>query len=229
MKLTSIEIHPDNSLTPAVLSFRDPRAENPYNVKAIVGLDADEIMPRYYGAYGNPKFYNMVLEKRTVVMRIQLNPSVSTGQTISDLRDNLYKIISASRSGKLQLQFKNGSTVVAAIEGFVRKFEAAHFEKTQEVQITIECIDAMLRSLNAVNVSVAGLDPDNTIITDSLSTAPHGFKAEILINSDMAYILLVYYDDILSGIAIGPTGGFLAGDVLHISSEDNDKYVYVMR
>ncbi len=52
MRVTSVELHPANSSDICVLSFRDPTHANPYNVKEIIGLDADEIVPRFMVVLG---------------------------------------------------------------------------------------------------------------------------------------------------------------------------------
>lgn len=229
MKLTSVEIHPAGSSDVAVLSFRDPTATNPYNVKAIVGLDVDEIVPRYYGASGSSKFYSLSLQKRELVMKIGLNPDFSDNESYSDLRDNLYKMIASSRTGKLQLQFKMGVNPVAAVSGFVKKFEAPNFEKVQEVQITISCDEPMLKALTPVNVTVGGLNPASTTIQDDLSTAPHGFTFVMNITAAIASLGITDPGDSVWSFILAPIGGFLNGDVLYFSSETNNKYVYINR
>lgn len=230
MKLTSVELHPEGSSDVAVLSFRDPRGTNPYNVEAIIGLDVDEIVPKYYGASGSSKFYNMSLLKRDMVVRVRLNPNFTADQSYSDLRDALYKMISSSRTGKLQLQFKNGSTVVAAISGFVSKFEAPNFVKTSEVQITVKCDEPMLKALTPINVSIGGLNPASTTITDDLSTAPHGFTFDMN-NTIITPSIVITDPDHPSDWSFGvtPVGGFLVGDVLHFCSDYNAKDLYIQR
>lgn len=159
MKLTSVEIHPENSSNILVLSFRDPRRNNPYNVKTIIGLDADQIVPRFYGVSGNStsKFYELSLENREIIVSVELNPNFTDSESYSDLRDELYKMISSSRTGKVQLQFKNGVEVLAAISGFVSKLESPHFERTQTVQITIKCDEPMLKAVTPVVVAVGSI------------------------------------------------------------------------
>lgn len=230
MKITSVEINPEGSSNVCVLSFRDPRRLNPYNVTGIVGLDAEEIAPKYYGSSidASKKFYNMSLERRDIVVRIELNPDFSVDQSYSDLRDELYRLIASSRTGVLWLNFKNVNENVAAISGRVTKFEAAHFAKTPEAQITIKCDDPMLRALVPTEVPVAGLDPAATTITDSLSTAPHGFAFEMGFVAPVA-AFGIYEPSLDWGFVVTPSGGFIANDVLYFSSEDRNKYVYMIR
>jgi hypothetical protein len=230
MKLTSVELHPKNSSEVAVLSFRDPRRANPYNVKAITGLDADEIVPRYYGgSLGSEKFHNLSLKKRTIVVRIGLNPSFANGKSFSDLRDAIYKVIHSSRTGTLGLQFKNGANVIAAISGFVTKLEAPLFNKEPEVQITVQCDEPMLKAPARINVDVTGLSTANAVITDDISTAPHGFLFTANVLANTASMTIVDPDDLTWALEVIPPGGFLLGDVIHFSSELNNKYLYLVR
>lgn len=129
MKLTSVEIHPDGSSNVLALSFRDPQALNPFNVESITGLDPETIIPKYYGGSGTARFYDMAVLKRQPVIVVKLNPDYSNNETPASLRDMIYKCIASSRTGKVQLQFKNGTTVVAVTSGFVSKVEAPQFEK----------------------------------------------------------------------------------------------------
>jgi hypothetical protein len=228
MKITSIELHPENSSDVAVFSFRDPRSTNPYNVKAIAGLDAEEIVSRYYGASYGQKFYNLSLEKRELIFKIGLNPRVGELESYSDLRDALYRMIASSRTGQIEIQFKNGSTVVAVTYGSISKLESPLTEKMQEVFITIKPREPMLKAPTPVIVPTAGLSLGNAVITDELSTAPHGFKLALNITVPIPSISIGPSGDSWS-FEIIPVGGFFAADVLYFSSEYNDKYLYIMR
>jgi hypothetical protein len=230
MKITGVELHPVGSSAVCVLSFRDPGRKNPYNVKAILGLDAEEITPQYYGGPGgSTKFYDLALDSREITAKIGLNPIPGENQTFSSLRDDLYKLISASRTGLIEVQFKNLSVVVASVSGFITKFESPHFEKTQEVQLTIRCDDTMLRAPNPISVNVAPLSPDLTTLVDSLSTAQHGFKFEVIIMDTLPTFAVSDPTDSSWAFTVTPLDGFLPGDHLYFSSERNNKYLYMVR
>lgn len=232
MKLTSVEIHPSNpSDAEVVLSFRDPKSLNPYNIKSIFGLDSELIVPKFDGtdAAGIFNFYELSLRNRVIGVQAGLNPNFTDNETYSKLRDDLYKVIASSRTGEIQLQFKNDTEVVAAISGYISKFETDLFEKIQQVRLTIECSDPVLKGLVRTDVSVAGLDTDfDTIIQDYKSTAPHGVIFVLDFISDIADFNIVDQNSQSYFIVI-PPGGFLAGDQLHISSEYNDKKLYIVR
>lgn len=230
MKLDSVDLQPRGSLNIVTLSFRDPGAENPYNVKGITGLDVEQVIPRYYKGSGSAaKFYSMDREKRVVVVRVGLNPQFSNNETYSSLRDGLYKLISSSRSGILDLKFKKAGVVIASIGGFVSKIEAPNFEKSQEVSITIDCDDAMLRAPVAVNIDVSNLNTISTTITDSLSSAPHGFSFQIAVLGPRPYFSIKDPNDSSWGFVVQPTTGILEDDILYFSSEQNNKQLYIIR
>jgi hypothetical protein len=228
MKVTSVDLTPENSSKVATLSFRDPARNNPYNVKTIVGLDADEIVPRHYGGLAK-RFYRLAQEKRDIVVRIELNPRFALGETYSDLRDELYKKISLTRSGMLRLNFKNEDEVVATISGFVTKFEASHFTETPEVQLSITCIEPTLRGPNQIEFVAENLSSEETNLRDDLSTSPHGLKFTIGFNTTLPFFRIRDPHDSSWKFEVAPSGGFLPNDILHFSSEFNDKYLYVTR
>lgn len=230
MKLTSVELHPAGSSDFAVLSFRDPSRSNPYNVRVIEGLGAEEITPRYYGGPGgSTKFHNLALGPRVVVVRIDLNPRFHLNETYSSLRDALYKHIASSRTGSLQIQFKNSVNVVAALTGFINKVEPDLFTKEQGVQLTINCSDSMLKALVPTELVVGPLDPALTVITDAFSTAPHGFTFELAFTGVRPSLIITDPGDPTWSFTVTPSGGFLVGDILHFSSEFNNKYLYIER
>lgn len=231
MKLTAVELHPHGSSTSVMLSFRDPGRVNPYSIKSITGLDAEEIVARYYGGLGSSaqKFYTMSLEKRTVGVLVSLNPRFELNESASELRDDIYRLVASSRTGLVHLHLLNGEDVVAAVNGFISKVEAPLFEKTQEVKVTIEGVDMFLRAPTPVDIDVSELDPADTVITDLQSTAPHGFSFELEFVEAKASVNIHDPNDDTWAFEITPTGGFLADDVLHFSSEHNDKHIYIQR
>ena len=228
MKVTSVEIQADGSNQVVVLSFRDPRRLQPFNVKTIVGLDADEIIARYYGVSGTKKYYNLSLEKREPVIQIELNPDFSVDQTYSDLRDQIYKMIASSRTGIINVRFKNVAEVVAVVSGFVTKVENSLFDKVPGVSITINCAEPLLKAPTPTVIDILTLSTASANIQDLKSTAPHGFIFEMGFLNPVA-TFEVYPPDNEWSFAVEPVGGFLAGDILHFSSELNNKYLYVVR
>lgn len=233
MNLTRIELHSgyiysSNNIS---LSFKDPRRQNPYNIKEITGLDADEIVSRFYGVsiYGKSKFHNLVLQKREIALRIELNLDFSEGKTYSDLRDELYKMIASNRKGLIELiMIGQKDRIISIISGYVKKFEAFLFTSTPEVQLTIQCDDPMFKGPARIDFDPSVLNPANAILPDDYSTAPHGFIFEMEV-IQAAGSLIMYDPNGGWAFLVQPIGGFLVGDVIHYSSEYAQRYMYIQR
>lgn len=232
MKLSSIELHPANSSDACVMSFKDPSGLNPYNVKEILGLDAEEILNERYMGFNDIQLSEVYLLRREPVILVQLNPNFRLGQTYSSLRDALYRMIWTSRRELVQLLFKDGVDSIAAVNGVISKFETTQFSDTQTVKITIKCEEPLLKAVANVSALIPASNPLNLSVNDTKSTAPHGFAFQLEILKDTPSLLVgspgvgTNY-----GMLINPSllGGFQVGDVLHGSSEHGNKYLYVVR
>ena len=234
MKVTSVDLYSGNSEIPITLSFRDPRNQTPFQVIAMSGIDADELLPKYYGsASNNPneKYYDLSVKSRVIVIKIGLNPIFGNGQTYSDLRDQLYRMISSSRSGVIRLVFKNGNVETAEVRGLFTKFEADHFSKSPAVYLTISCEDGMLKAPERTIVDTEGMSHNQLIIQDDVSTAPHGLIIEAtFIEPNFPYFILLGDGfDWVFWLTVETLGGFLVDDKLIISSEVNNLEVLMIR
>ncbi len=140
MNITSLSLF-SNETEAIQFDLRNVASKSPYMVRQIVGLDADELITKFYGSSRttNKRFHDFSLKPRDIVMRIVLTPRFHLDEDYSYVRDALYRAISATRTGEVQLQFHSGASTVAQIYGFVSKFEVAYFSQTPELQLTIRC------------------------------------------------------------------------------------------
>jgi hypothetical protein len=234
MRLTRLSLY-SSDLSEAIsfsLRYADPEAQ--YIVRSIVGLDAEEIISKFYG-FGlktKPRFYDLSLKPRDIVMRISLNPNFRIDESYSDVRDQLYRAISATRSGLVTIHLLSGATTVAKIQGYISKFESSYFVETPEVQLTIRCDDPMFRAINPVSLDgddISSVSP--MVIGDSLSTAPHGFTMKTTLQ--FSGTVFNIQDDPTNPewkFTVTPLApGFQNGDELYLSSEYSDKALYMVR
>lgn len=234
MRLTSIDLY-SNGLPVAALSFKNPDSSNPYTATAIDGLDAEQINAKFYGlaVTSKKKQYNLSMSERDVTIHISLTPSYSTGGSYSELRDALYKSVYSSRTGLIELRFKDDAITKAVLSGFVTKFESPRFTKTPEVNLTIRCPEPMLKAPIRTDITVAGLGSTFTI-TDSVSTAPHGMKFDLTFNADTPTFIIKdaaspEWTFTLDPVSVGGVSGFKNNDHLYVCSETGDKSVYLVR
>ena len=235
MRITDIALSSNDLKLPYLVS--EPESTGQYIAKAIMGLDSDEIVPKFYsfGLNNNARMYNLSITKRDIVMRIALNPRRIINETYSDLRDELYKAIASNRSGEVQLNFYAGSTLIAYLSGFVTKVEVPHFSKVAEVQMTIHCTNPLMRAVNPVIIEPSQISTINPyVIAESLSTAPHGFKFNLKFTANTDIFVIQdaldpkWIFNVVPGLIAGQNG-FLNGDVLYFSSDYNEKYLYFVR
>jgi len=236
MKVTNVDLYSNNTNV-ANFSFRDPGARNPYTLQGLWGLDADEIISKFYGncLASGVQFYSPSVENRDIVLKIALNPQFRNGKTYSDLRDDLYRVISSSRTGLIELRFKDGDATQASISGYVSKFEAPHFEQNPLVQITIKCDDPTLKAVEVYEVPLEFLG-ENSSVFDGLSTAPHGIDFSLEFVSAATEFIMKddettpsWTFEIVPGILGADPAGFAIGDVLYFSSNKESKEVYIVR
>jgi len=208
-----------------------PDVQNPYTIKAITGLDAEAIVPRYYssGLISGSKFNELALDTREITVRIDLKPNYRQGGHPADLRSKIMKAIASSRIGTIQLRFIEGGVCWGAISGFVTKFEAPLTSKDTEIQFTMRCDDPIIRSLTVTSQGgLATFDTNAPLIIDPMSTSPHGFKFKITFTGDLA--LWKIQDEASDPDWIFQINyAFLTGDDLYFSSEYGDKYLYRVR
>lgn len=231
MKVTSVELQPSGSTNVLTLSFKDHKRQNPFNVKAIDGLDADEILPKFNPGFGSTptaKYFDLAMPDRNIAMLIELNPKFSVGESFSSLRDQLYKMIAASRTGYVDIRFLNGVSTVAVISGFIVKLESVPFNKDQELKLTVNCEDARLRSPELIHMDLTGFVNATANIADTTSTAPHGFRFEVEFASSVASFTIEDTPSTETLFHVEPADGFLALDKLYFSSEVGNKYLYVI-
>lgn len=234
MKITGVEL---SSEAGNIFSFgtSEVSSSDKYLVKTIVGLDADEIHRKFYGfgAATQSRFYRYGVTKREIVIRAVLNPNYSINENFSDIRDDLYRTVSSSRTGLVSLLFTSGGAAVSTIQGYISKFEVPYFSQVPELQITIQCPDPMLRGFSPVELEAADLSTSNPLqIYDSLSTAPHGMS----FTANCANVSGTTTFTIMDGspspdwtFSLRGLTGVAQNDKLVISSEYDTKSVYLIQ
>ena len=233
MRVTLVEMYSASFEEAITFSLENEEPNAQYQARSILGLDADDIVPKFYGSSisGGSKYYDFALKPRDIVIRVVLSPRFNLDESYSDVRDRLYRTISANRSGLVTLHFSAEGSLISQIVGSIIKFEATHFTNLPEVQITIRCNDPMFKGISPVIFEPADLQVANPVkFPDSLSTAPHGFSMQLTFDATTPSFTV---QDVAASpewkFKVIPTGGFLSGDVLYFSSERSNKHIYYVR
>ena len=232
MKIDAIHLY-SNGVKYAEFSFMVQTQRQSYTIVSATGLDAGDIRPQYYGkaAYTQDKFFGLNLPPRMIAMRIKMNSNAdpSLPKTYSDLRNDMYKAISASRTGLVELRFIEnniqGAIPIAAISGFPVKFEASLFVKDPEIQITLKCEDPLFKSTTQVDFGSLGTSPTPEFI-DLKSNTQHGFYFSISFLEARSSFEIK--DAVDSKWHFFVDRAFVEGDILFFSSENQNQYLYML-
>jgi hypothetical protein len=200
-------------------------------MRTIIGIDADEIVSKYYGtgSESGQRYNEFILPERDIVMRVALNQDYSINETISDIRDEVYRLISSNRSGELSIRFFDGGGIARVITAVITKVEVAYFSDTPELQITFNCPDPIFRSIAPFDIPSADLGTTNKIVlVDASSTAPHGISFKVEFTAALSTFYLMDIPTTPNWVfQITPVGGFAIGDTLEISSEYGKQKVII--
>jgi hypothetical protein len=218
------------SITKLEVGFAAVDISKSYILRSATGLSPDEIMSQYYGRAGGTltKYYKPTMKERVVTLLLNLNPQYHLGESVSSLRDNIYKTLSYGLTAELQLKFVNSANAeIASLFGFIEKIDAGIFSKDSQVQITFRCTDPFLRLSTYVNPpgTFTGLEFN---WVDSISNAPHGYiMAFKFLNGGGPFTIINATE--FGNAPFYVNFSFLPDDVLNLCSEDTNKYIYVTR
>lgn len=230
MRLSVVALSTSDTAEEILFSVQEHDPRYRYLVRGMVGIDAEEIIPKFYGVgtVTKKKFYEYTMKPRDVVMRVSLNPLFSINESVSEIRDAVYRLISADRSGEVTLQFRDGASIVFAIKGKITKMEVAHFTKSPELQITVNCIDPIFRSVVPTEIPVEELPTANPVLaTDDLSTAPHGLNFKVKFTASTSTFII--QDDPSTPdwkFEVTANTPFAINDELYFSSDFGNKRVF---
>lgn len=244
-----------NSITKHVSFFvHEHVRDNPYILKRATGLDPEEIIRTYNDG---PAFFRLRPKERVISMQIKLNPNYGNNISIGDLRDYLYRLIATNTKAstwnsdtKLELRCMSGSIYVGSLFGVISKLEADIFSNSPDVTIEFTCDDPFIRSVNFIDLSDSiqtNSSESHTYFNgitynvessfscnDEKSTAPHGFQFEAQCistppSSETEPKKFIIWDSRNPLYYIfSATMDFQPGQVVHFSSEEDNRYFYTI-
>lgn len=161
---------------------------------------------------------------RNVVLTIDLNPNPALGETISGLRELLYKIFVDPRvdADYTQLILREDDGRARYIVGYVEEFETEPFDIETLVQISLVCPDPYVRDLEETVFSHAlGW---LTVPFVYAGTAEAGFQTDIIINTTTDTLTLSN-----NKRTMVITYPFLSGDKVNINTNRGARSVTLTR
>lgn len=185
-------------------------------IRKVTGLnppDADLFIGEY--ARDGGLYQGRRVGSRNVVMTIDLNPNPALGETVSGLRDLLYKtfmdpLVDADH---VELVLHSDDGRVRNLYGYTEKFETEIFDEVETLaQISFICPDPYIRDL----VETVHTNESATWITVPFTyqgTAETGFEVDIHINDDTSSLTLIN-----NNRSMTIEHQFFAGDVVKINT-----------
>jgi hypothetical protein len=212
----------DSDMDDVELKVKSASSTDKYILKGVDGLGPPDINARTGSQYYDGVIYKgRRSELRNVVIRIGLKPNYALGESVSQLRDDLYAQILEGENGEITDNFDNEGLFTITVNdsikgarilrGAVEKFEVALFSNEPEVQLSILCPYPYLIAPNLVTVTVNGLSSN----INYLGTKRVGFLTEILVTGTTPNITLQEDPSFSITDDVEP---FLAGDKVYIKS-----------
>lgn len=195
-------------------------------IRKVTGLnppDADLFIGDY--ARDGGTYQGRRIGGRNVVMTIDLNPNPALGETISGLRDLLYKtfmdpLVDADHI-ELVLHSDDGRT--RNLYGYTEKFETEIFDIETLAQISVICPDPYIRDLAETVLTNASGTWVSVPFTYG-GTAETGFYAQINISADTPTLTIKN-----NSKTMVLNYAFLAGDIVYVDTNRGQRNIYMVR
>ncbi len=218
--LTQIDVNSENAFYVPILGATP---KDSLLVRKITGLNPPDIN-LFIGEYSRDGgiYQGRRVGNRNIVITMDLNPNPALGETISGLRDMLYKafVDPMVEADYLQLNFHDDEGRVRYLVGYTEKFETEPFDIETVAQISLVCPDPYLRDSNEVILNnTSGWTTVPFLYT---GTAETGFSVSIKIASATSTLTL---DNNTKKMVISRS--FSAGDVVDINTARGSRSITV--
>lgn len=207
---SAIDLNIKNATTKDSLLIRKITGLNPAEVSTFIGE---------YAADGGT-YQGRRVQKRNVVLTIDINPNQALGETVDGLRTKLYKQFydPSIDSDAVKLKLYDSSDLVRYVIGYTDKTETDPFDQENTCQISMVCPDPYIR--NDELTTYADISAYAVLPITYNGTAETGFYMSVKI---MAYTpkLIVELDNKLMTLE----RDFYPGDIVDIDTNRGEKSI----
>ena len=195
-------------------------------IRKVTGLNPADI-DLFIGDYARDggTYQGRRVGNRNIVMTIDLNPNPALGETISGLRDLLYKtfVDPLVDADHVELVLHSDDGRVRNLYGYTEKFETEIFDIETLAQISMLCPDPYIRDLTETVLTNAS----GTWVSVPFAyggTAETGFYAQINISADTPPLTVKN-----NAKTMVFNYAFLAGDIVHLDTNRGQRSATVVR
>ncbi len=221
MKFTGIRLY---GLSTVDLPLVNLATSNPYILKAAEGLGPPEVNVSIGQLMNMDGFYKgRHTQYRESVLTIGLNSNFKTNILASDLRSELYGLLSGQVDDEIQLVILKENEEVMKTSGYVKKMEVVPFTASPEVQITIACTQSYFEALDFIWVDLVPNRLWQTI--SNTGTVETGLVVEFLFTEDCTQF--VVKDGRFKTMTLNDE--FVAGDILTMNTQPGSRSIMLSR
>lgn len=214
--------------TPVTMTFSlDSTIEtSPYILKSIDGLDPPPInIVIQNSLYSGSIYQTRNPQLRQLVMRIGFQPNYSIGQTVADLRSQLYQWLTPKFGLPVKIMLLDSvGSVQAYTHGHVSKCEANPFTKDPEIVLTFDC-ESSYFTTDAYVYPSPGTLPKTSFSIINPGDAPTGFMMQMTMTGTASSIFMS--DRYKSQLWISYS--FLSGDVITVNTKPGSRVMSLLR
>lgn len=160
---------------------------------------------------------------RQMVFRIGVNPNHAANQSVSDLRDKVYGLLTSSLDGQILVSLYQESSPYCFTKGAVSKIEVVYFDEEPVVQVTVDCFDSYFTSVE--NVLIIGPSRFN-FVANNIGTERTGFEFSIMFTAPTSQN---FWKMSGGGRYMEFLYPFITGDVLSFGTDEDERYIYLDR
>lgn len=195
-------------------------------IRNVTGLNPPDI-DLFIGEYSRDggTYQGRRVGNRNIVMTIDLNPNPALGETVSGLRDLLYKtfVDPLVNADHIELVLREDDGRVRNIYGYCEKFETEVFQIETMAQISMICPDPYIRDLDETSLVNASSTWISVPFTYN-GTAETGFKTQIILSNNSPVLNVRNNDQVMVF-----NYAFQANDIVNINTRRGERDATVTR
>ena len=195
-------------------------------IRKVTGLNPPDI-DLFIGDYARDggTYQGRRVGNRNVVMTMDLNPNPALGETVSGLRDLLYKtfVDPLVDADHLELVLHDDEGRTRNLYGYTETFETEIFDIETMAQISLICPDPYIRDLDETTLT----NPSGTWVTVPFTysgTAETGFYVQVNVTANTPKLTLKNNNKTMV-----LTYAFLAGDTVYIDTNRGQRNIWLVR
>lgn len=215
--LTRVDVQSEN---PLQLHLEDARPDDSIIVDKIEGLDPPDI-DLFLGDYARDGgFYNgRRVGKRNVVFYLTLNPNYTKNETVSDLREQLYRAFIEPRAAgdDVRIDLLDSVKPPRYISGYTEKLETTIFSKEKELMVSLVCPNPYIYNVDETVTNANG----PSVGFPYEGTAETGVEVKLQLTSASPTLNLV----VNNGSPMILNYPFEIGDIVYINTRRGERKI----